>query len=115
MAQAVFILLARKAASLGRETVLPSWLYRTTCYVASSALRSERRRQEREHQAYMHSTLEKTAHESIWDEMVPLLDEAMARLRQPDRDALVLRYFENKSLQEVGAALGLQERALASG
>ena len=35
----------------------------------------------------------------------------MARLRQTDRDAVVLRYFENKSLREVGGALGLQERA----
>jgi hypothetical protein len=41
----------------------------------------------------------------------PLLDEAMARLRDTDRDAIVLRFFENKSLQEVGAALGLEERA----
>jgi Sigma-70, region 4/Domain of unknown function (DUF4878) len=35
----------------------------------------------------------------------------MAQLRDQDRDALVLRYFENKSLREVGDALGLQERA----
>src|SRR6266850_4188231 len=60
--QAVFILLARKATSLGRATVLPSWLYRTTCYVTTSALRTERRRQQREHEAYMQSTLEKGTH-----------------------------------------------------
>ena len=47
----------------------------------------------------------------IWEEMLPLLDEMLARLRQSDRDALVLRFFENKTLPEVGAALGLQERA----
>src|ERR1017187_5997259 len=35
----------------------------------------------------------------------------MARLRDKDRDAIVLRFFENKSLQELGAALGLEERA----
>jgi DNA-directed RNA polymerase specialized sigma24 family protein len=41
----------------------------------------------------------------------PLLDEAMAQLRDQDRDALVLRYFQNKSLRDVGAALGLDEYA----
>jgi hypothetical protein len=49
--------------------------------------------------------------DAAWQELSPLLDEAMAQLRDQDRDALVLRYFENKSLREVGDALGLQERA----
>ena len=35
----------------------------------------------------------------------------MAQLRDKDRDAVVLRYFQNRSLQEVGAALGVEERA----
>ncbi len=39
-----------------------------------------------------------------------MLDEAMARLGAHDRNALVLRYFQNKSLTEVGAAMGLEER-----
>jgi hypothetical protein len=43
--------------------------------------------------------------------MAPHLDEAVSKLRGKDRDALVLRYFENKSLREVGDALGLRERA----
>ena len=49
--------------------------------------------------------------DAAWEQLSPLLDEAMARLRDKDRDAIVLRIFENKSLQEVGAALGLEERA----
>lgn len=39
--QAVFILLARKADSLGEKTVLTGWLYRTACYVSGSALKRE--------------------------------------------------------------------------
>jgi hypothetical protein len=35
----------------------------------------------------------------------------MAQLRDKDRDAIVLRYFENHSLKEVGGALGVEERA----
>ena len=59
----------------------------------------------------MQSTLENRPMDAAWQELSPLLDEAMAQLRDKDRDALVLRYFENKSLREVGDALGLQERA----
>jgi hypothetical protein len=41
----------------------------------------------------------------------PLLDDAMAKLRDKDRAAVVLRYFQNKSLREVGEVLGIEERA----
>jgi DNA-directed RNA polymerase specialized sigma24 family protein len=41
--QAVFIILARKAASLTPGTILPGWLYRTACYVANSARKREKK------------------------------------------------------------------------
>ena len=59
----------------------------------------------------MQSSVEATSSQPIWAELSPLLDAAMARLRPVDRDALVLRYFQNKSLREVGQVLGIEERA----
>jgi uncharacterized protein (TIGR03435 family) len=108
--QVVFIILARKAASLGAKTILTGWLYRTAGYVSGSALKRELRRQHREQEAYMQSELDAQAG-STWKQLSPLLDEAILRLGQTDRDALVLRFFEGRSLNEVGHALGASEEA----
>ena len=109
--QATFIILARKAASLGQGTILSGWLYRTAGYAARDALRAQRRRQHREQEAYMQSTLNEAQSDSAWEELSPRLDLAMTQLGQTDRDALVLRFFEGKSLREVGSAFGTSEEA----
>ncbi len=107
--QAVFVILARKAGSLKAQTILPGWLYRTACYVSGSALKQERRRHHREQEAYMRALLEKD--DLTWKQLSPLLDEGMLQLGQTERDALVLRFFEGRSLSEVGSVLGTNEEA----
>jgi uncharacterized protein (TIGR03435 family) len=79
--------------------------------VAGAALKQEARRRHREQEAFMESAIAGNETEPLWEQLSPLLDEAMSDLREKDRDAIVLRYFENKSLREVGAALGINDQA----
>lgn len=109
--QAVFLTLAQKADSLPRSVVLGGWLIRTTRFVASHALRTERRRQHRETAAALMDSMTSTAPivPEYWTEVEPHLDAALAGLSNGDRDLVVLRFFECKSMAEVGRQLGIGE------
>jgi RNA polymerase sigma factor (sigma-70 family) len=109
--QAVFIALARRARSLRRGTVLAGWLHQVARNISVSSLRAETRRRRREQDAYMQSSLTDLPSEAPWEKLAPVLDEAVARLGQRDRDVLLLRFFEGRSVAEVGRALGLKEPA----
>ena len=104
--QAVFIILARKAASLGPKTILSGWLCRTARYTSANALTAQRRRQRREQEARMQST---PSEPEAWTHIAPMLDDALATLSAKDHDAIVLRFFEGKNMRDVGASLGASE------
>jgi RNA polymerase sigma factor (sigma-70 family) len=110
--QSVFILLARKASGLAPGVILSGWLLRATRFVAMDILKSEWRRRNRESAAV--SLGQAAAAEEMnqaWQEVSPVLDEAMSELTQPERDVLALRFFEQRRLEQVGQALGISEEA----
>jgi RNA polymerase sigma factor (sigma-70 family) len=108
--QAVFLRLARKAASVRDGRALAGWLYRATCFEAKTILRSEGRRREREMEAMRRSDLDSDAEEA-WMSVWPVLEEAMEQLGAEEQNAILLRFFENKPYAEVGRSLNINEEA----
>jgi RNA polymerase sigma factor (sigma-70 family) len=109
VAQQVFTRLAARASRLAPATIIPGWLYRTACRIADETNRGESRRQKREETAL--AMIDTSTPAEMWRTIEPLLDDAMASLPETDRDAVVMRYFEDRSLREVGAALGASDDA----
>lgn len=109
VAQSAFIDLAHQAQGLSPDTILSAWLYQVARHTAINVVRREARRQSRERVACELNTMNDTA--SDWTHIGALLDEAMHMLDETDRTAVLLRYFENKSLREVGEVLGATENA----
>ncbi|KAF0180374.1 MAG: ECF subfamily RNA polymerase sigma-24 factor [Limisphaerales bacterium] len=106
--QSVFVDLARKATAIKTDMLLAGWLYRSTRYAVLNELRSRKRRQERERQAMqLLDSGSETAPD--WERIAPVLDEALARLGEKDRDAILLRFFRNESLAVVGQRFGISE------
>jgi RNA polymerase sigma factor (sigma-70 family) len=112
--QAVFILLAQKAPQIPTDRPLSAWLLRTTSYCAANARRTRRRRMQLESRAIAMSPAPPESHcsrQPEWDRVSPLLDEGLSRLRQKDRDVLLWRFFESRSVLQIAAALGISEHA----
>lgn len=108
--QGVFITLATKAVRLGGVESLAGWLYRVARLQARQRYREEIRRQRREATAIELGTTMQDDHANP-RALAGILDEALMDLREPERHALLLRFFEGKSLREVGDQLGLREDA----
>jgi RNA polymerase sigma factor (sigma-70 family) len=114
IAQSVFADLARTAGKLSRTgfqpvSLLTPWLYSVTRRTAIDVIRKESRRQLREQISVEMNNMNATAND--WTQIEPLLDDAMATLDEIDRNAILLRYFENKNLREVGENLKISDDA----
>ena len=110
VSQMVFMDLAREARALPDEVMLGGWLHRHTCFVAAKTMRGERRRHHREKQAVEMNALEDQAGSEFCG-IAPLLDEAINELAEPDRRAILLRFFEQREFRSIGETLGSSEDA----
>src|SRR5439155_1442516 len=97
VAQRVFADLARKASPLCQRPVLSGWLCRSAQFAASDVVRAERRRRAREAETItMQETVPDPALAADGEKLRPMLDQAMNELADDDRDALALRFFEER-------------------
>ncbi len=108
--QIVFTDLARKAGSLPADLILGGWLHRHTCFTAAKAVRTEQRRRSRDRIFMEINALEeKSGRATAWENIAPVLDEALNGLNATDRDAIVLRYLQQQDFQCIGRELGLSD------
>lgn len=111
--QNVFLDLARKARALAGRSNLAGWFYTSTRFAAAKARRSRGRQMNYETKAHaMHAILSSgPAAEIEWNELRPVIDDALGELGENDRNAILLRFFEGRSHAELGAAIGLVENS----
>lgn len=107
--QGVFLALAQNAGQLADRPSLSGWLHGTTRNLAANAVRSEVRRHAREQEAAAMNELLAAEPGDDWQRIAPNLDAALGELSESDREVLLLRYFKNQSLREVGQTLGTSE------
>ena len=118
VAQAVFLLLSRRPPQRAGSAALAGWLYQTAVYACHNAMRARHTRQRYERDAVEHRktlvtrSADHQAGAAITVDEVQL-DEALSRMSQTDRDALLLRYYQDLDLREVGAALGVSQNTAA--
>ena len=114
IAQAVFTDLARKAQRLAEkspdQSSLAGWLHRSTRYAVLNHWRDTRRRLSNERLA-MEQLVDNSESAPDWEDIRPVLDEALDRLGDEDREAILLRYFKNQDFRAVGLALGVSDDA----
>ncbi len=104
--QLVFIRLARNPPQVETHPEFLGWLHRTTVNVAIDMWRADNRRKRREEQtASMQTTT------PSWNAISLDLDDALDRLPEEDRQAILLRFLNAKSMREVGATFGVSEDA----
>ncbi|MGK0184768.1 MAG: RNA polymerase sigma factor (sigma-70 family) [Verrucomicrobiales bacterium] len=109
VSQLVFTDFAVRAPSLRADERIGAWLHRAAMLKTGDLMKSERRRRKREQLAAELMEIDRLPESIAWAELKPVVDESIQRLRAGDRQAIILRFYENRSLREVGTALGVSE------
>jgi RNA polymerase sigma factor (sigma-70 family) len=109
--QATFLALSKNAAQLTDRPVLAGWLHRTAQNIAAQTVRTAVRRRAREQEAAAMNELLAATPKAGWEQIAPHLDAALGELNEPERDAVLLRYFERQSARDMAQTLGISDEA----
>jgi RNA polymerase sigma factor (sigma-70 family) len=106
--QLTFITLAQKARSLTSCASFGGWLHVTAVMQAKNLLRKSQR--ETRKRLLLQAAMETESHQyhaDSWQEMQPVLDDALASLSAKDRETLILRFYRSLTVREIATTLGI--------
>ena len=107
--QAVFLLLAQKGGGIPERAVLVGWLYKVTQFACANAKRVEARRVRHERKA---AAMKEVASEEVGlSEEEVHVDRIVGGLRARERDALLMKYVEGRTVTEIGRVMGCSTAA----
>ena len=108
--QEVFTDLASKSASLSQRETLVGWLFVAARYASAKAVRRDKQRQSLRQKAEQMSELEsKSTVDRSWEEVRPVLDDAIHELNARDREAILLYFFDKRTFGDIGTKLSITE------
>jgi RNA polymerase sigma factor (sigma-70 family) len=110
--QATFLILVRKANSIVPRDNLANWLYGVANRTALKA-RMTMSRHETRQRRYRDTMASMTPAEKVWQDVLPLLDQELARLPDAYRSPIVLCDLEGKTRREAARQLGWPEGTVA--
>jgi RNA polymerase sigma factor (sigma-70 family) len=103
--QATFLVLIRKAASIGDGERIGNWLYGVAYRVAVRA-RSRTARERARHKPMIDVVCDDAATDCVSKDVLALLDEEVSRLPAHYREAVVCCYLEGRTQEEAAHVLG---------
>ncbi len=112
--QATFLVLARKADAIVPRELVANWLYGVAYRTALKARTLSARQSMRERQVAEMPEPEAVEPDTLWREMVPLLDRELSRLPDKYRLPVILCDLEGKSGKEAARQLGCPEGTVGS-
>jgi RNA polymerase sigma factor (sigma-70 family) len=112
--QGVFIVFARRARTVRSAAQLPAWLFSAVRFAAANARRAHarRRRHERASARREVAMLDDQSPDNRLSLALALLDDAIASLKDEDRDVVLLRHFRQMEISQIGDSLGISKDAV---